>query len=125
MSSTHIIVDPTLSVPEPILTLSDSIFNGWFGIPFQDNFSSTHIRSHYPLEILTLYGLIDLIPFYPTILSSAQIKSLVLRILPLQFMHHINHIFLSHIVSPVILSPHATQYIINFFTLQLLPIKDQ
>ena len=57
-------------MPEPKMSFSKSVFNGWFGIPFQDTLYFTHVRSPYPSKILTLYGLSILIPYYPTILSS-------------------------------------------------------
>ena len=57
------IVDPTYLVPEPKLALSDVVFNGWFGIPFQDNLSFTHINISHFSEILTLYGVTYLILF--------------------------------------------------------------
>ena len=79
--SVHIIVDPNHSVLELNLTLSYCIFNGWFGIPFQNTFSFTYTRSPRPAELLTLYGLNDLTPFYTIIIFPAQIRLLVLNIL--------------------------------------------
>ena len=68
--STHIIIDPYHPVPEPNLSFSDNIFNGWFGISFQHTLSFTHIRSPHFSNILSVYGLTALIRFYPTIHSS-------------------------------------------------------
>ena len=99
-------------------------FNGWFGIPFQDTLFFAHIRSPHFSEILTLYGLASLIPFYPTILYSTQIRLLILHILSFRPIKHIIHTFLSHIVSPAILSSQINQCIINCFTFQsLYPLR--
>ena len=73
-----------------------------------------------------------MIPLYPTLLSSIQIRSLVLHIIPLPIMHHLSHAFLSHIVPPIILSSIQTkyvrvntQYINHCFIFQPLPVIDQ
>ena len=73
--SVNIIVDPTRLVPEPNLNLSDSLVNEWFCIPFQYTISFICIRSPYPSERFTLYGLTDLILFCPIIISTTQIRS--------------------------------------------------
>ena len=86
--STHIIIDPYHPVPEPNLSFSDNIFNGWFGIPFQDTLSFTHIRSPHFSNILSVYGLTALIRFYPTIFSFTQIQQLSLSIFLLQIVQH-------------------------------------
>ena len=117
------IFDPSHPVPELNISFYKGVLNGWFGIPFQDNLSLTHIRSLRPSGILTLYRLSVLIPFNPTILSSIHIRCLVLHILPLHSMEHISHIFLSHTVLPAIPSSPTHQRIINCFTLQPLPVK--
>ena len=71
LSFAHMIVDSTHPIPELNPSFSDGVFlNGWFGIPFQNNLSFTHISSPHPSEMLILYILTNLIPFYPTILSS-------------------------------------------------------
>ena len=75
LRSAHAIVDVSYPVPEQNLSFSDCEFNGWFGIPFHDTLSFTHIRSPHPSEVLTLNGLFALIPFYATILSYTQIRS--------------------------------------------------
>ena len=107
------------------LSLSDGVFNGWFGILLQDTLYFTHIRSLHPSDILTVYGLYILTPFYPTILSFTQIRSLALHILPSCVMKHISHTFFFRIVSPAIPSYLAHQCVSNCFTLQPLPVKDQ
>ena len=74
----------------------------------------------HPSEILNCYVLSALIPFYPTILPSKQIRSLVLRILLLRVMKHI-----SHMSPPTISSSPTHQCISNCFTLHPLPVKHQ
>ena len=73
-----------------------------------------------------------MIPLYPTLLSSIQIRLLVLHIIPLPIMHNLSHAFLSHIVPPIIPSSIQTkcvrvntQCISHCFTLQPLPATDQ
>ena len=107
------------------LSLSDGVFNGWFGILLQDTLYFTHIRSLHPSDILTVYGLYILTPFYPTILSFTQIRSLALHILPSCVMKHISHTFFFRIVPPAIPSYLTHQCISNCFTLQPLPAQDQ
>ena len=76
------IINPHHSIPKPQLISSNTCFNGWFGIPFQDKYHITHIRVPQPFEILTLYNLQHLIPLYPSIVSESSIRQLVLHILP-------------------------------------------
>ena len=109
---------------QPNLSFYESIFNGWFGIPFQDTFYFTHVRSPRLSKILTLDGLSALISFYSTILFSIPIRSFVLHMHPLRVTKDISHIFLFHIPSPAITSP-THQCISNCVTLQPLPVKDQ
>ena len=73
-----------------------------------------------------------MIPLYPTLLSSIQICSLILHIIPLPIIHHLSHAFLSHVVPPIIPSSIQTKYvrvntqcISHCFTLQPLPATDQ
>ena len=131
-SSQNSIYDPTHPVPEPDFTSSAGPFDEWFSIPFSSPLSFTHVCVPYPTEILNLYGLSTLIPLYPTILSSIQIRSLVLHIIPLPIMHHLSRTFLSHIISPIIPSSIQTkcvrintQCIIHCFALQPLLVTDQ
>ena len=76
------IINPHHFIPEPHLISSNTFFNGWFGIPFQDKNHITHIRAPQPSEILNLYNLPLLISLYPSILSESSIRQLVLHILP-------------------------------------------
>ena len=122
----------THPVPEPDFTSSASPFDGWFGILFPSPLSFTHVRAPHPTEILNLYEFSILISLYPTILSSFQIFSLVLYIIPLPLMNHLSRDFLSHIVPPIIPSSIQTkcvrvntQCIGHCFTFQSLPASDQ
>ena len=102
LSSQNLICDPTQFVSEPDFNSSTGPFDGWFGIPFSSPLSFIHVRVPHPTEIWNLYGLSAFTPLYPTILSSFQIRSLVLFINPLPFLNHLSHAFLSHIVTPII-----------------------
>ena len=75
------IINPHHSIPKLQLVSSNTCFDGWFGIPFQDESHITYIRAPQPSEILTLYNIHNLIPLYPSILSKSIIRQLVLRIL--------------------------------------------
>ena len=123
-SSQNAIYDPTHPVPEPYFTSSTGPFDRWFGISFPSPLSFTPVRDTYPTKILNLYGLSALILLHPTLLSSIQIRSLVLRIIQLPIVHHFSHAFLSHTVSSIIPSSIQTkcvrvntQCIIHCFTL--------
>ena len=111
LTSNHEVYDPTHPNPEPTFTSSASLFDGSFGIPFSSSFYFTHVRDPHPTEIFTLYVLTVLIPLYPTILSSIQIRSLVLHILSFPIMQHITNTFHSHIVPPIIPSSHHSKCI--------------
>ena len=87
------IFDPLHLVPEPSYLACSDIFDGWFGIPFKDTICFTHVCSHYPSEILTLYGVSYLVPIYPCIISVAQIQTLILHVLPLRVSNHIHKYF--------------------------------
>ena len=39
------IVDPTFTVPEPLLISDNNIFDGWFSITFPGSHHTTHVRS--------------------------------------------------------------------------------
>ena len=130
--SHHAIYELTHPVQEPEFYSSTGPFDEWFGIPFLSHLSFTHVRDPHSTEILTLYGIFVLIPLYPTTLSSLQIRSLVLHILPLPILNHITHIFLYRVVPPIIPSSLQTkcvsvntQCISNCFTLQPMPASDQ
>ena len=106
----YAIIDPTHPSIEPNFTYSYCLFDRWFDISFPNTLYLTHIREQHPTEILTLYGLDTLISLYSTILSSSQIVSLVLRILPFRVMQHVTQTFTSYIDHPIITSYHNTQY---------------
>ena len=108
-SSQHAIYDPTPPVPEPGFTSSTGPFDGWRVIPFPSPLSFDYVRAPYPIEILTLYGLSALVPLYPKLLSSVQLRSLVLHIIPLPIMYHLSHAFFSRIVPPIIPSSIQTK----------------
>ena len=102
----------------------------WYSIflylPFKN------VRAPHSTKILTLYGLIALIPLYLIINSSIQIRLFILYILTFPGMQHITNIFISHIVPSIIPSAHHTkcisintQYIIHRFTLQPLLATNQ
>ena len=110
-SSQNVIYDPTQPVPKPDFTSSAGRFHGWFGIPFLSPLSFTHVRTPHLTEILKLYEVSAMIPLYSTLLSSIQIRSLVLHIIPLPIMHHLSHSFLSHTVPPIIPSSIRTKYV--------------
>ena len=76
------IINPHHSISEPQIFSSNTCFNGWFGIPFQDKLHITHIRAPHPFEILTLYNIHHHIPLYLSILSKSIIRPLVFHILP-------------------------------------------
>ena len=122
----HAIVYSSHPVPEPNLSLSEGVFNGWFGIPFQDTLYFTHIHLPHLSEISSLYGLSVFIPFYPTVLSSIHIQSLVIHVPLLRVIKHISRTFLFYIAPPppLIYSSPTHQFIKNCFTLQPLPVKD-
>ena len=122
MTSNHTIYDPNHPVPEPKFISSDGIFDGWFGIPF----SSAH--SLHSTEILALYRLNTLTSLYPAMITSTQIRSLVLHTLPFHIMKNITNTFISRIVLPIIPSSHIklcasinTQCVSDCFTLQPMP----
>ena len=117
------VVDPLHPVPETSYLSCSTIFNGWFGIPFNDANCFTYVRSPQPTEILRLYGLSFLIPLYPWTLSALQIRTFVLHVLSSRISHHIEQNFLSDAVPPAIPPPTHRQCISNFFTLQPLPAK--
>ena len=92
-------------------------------VSLHDTISFTHICSPHLSKFLTLYGVTVLIIFYPTILSSTQIISLVLQILLLRVMQIVNHTFLFRIVPLVIPSSHTNQCISKCITLHHIPVK--
>ena len=67
------IIDPSFPIPDPTVTSEDNVFDGWFGIKFQDYLHTTHVRSPHPSEILHLYHLPLLNPLYPSFLSPIAI----------------------------------------------------
>ena len=108
------------SIPEPQLLSSNTCFNGWFGIPFQDKHHITHIRASQPSKILTLYNLPLLIPLYPSILSESSIRQLVLHISPFCLAQEIISILpLPNLDQSTTTSQHKG--ISHFFHLQPMP----
>ena len=110
-------------MPGPLYLSCSTIFDGWFGIPFNDANCFTHVRSPHPIEMLRVYGLSCLIPLYPCTLFAIQIRTLVLHVLPPRISHHIAQTFLSGVVPPNIPPPTHLQCISNYFTLQPLPTQ--
>ena len=117
------IIVPLYPVPEASYLSCSGMFDELFGIPLKDINCFTYVRSPRPSEILTLYGLPYLIPSYPCIISTAQIRILLLHVLPLQFSHHIAKIFLFKALLSAIPPPTHIQCIGNCFTLQPLHVK--
>ena len=111
LTSNHAICDPTHPFPELHHDSLDGIFDGLFGIPFSSLNYVTHVRALHPTEILASYKLDTLIPLYPTIISSTQIRSLVFHTIPFNVMQHLATTFLSNIVPPIIPSSHHTHYV--------------
>ena len=111
------IIDPLHPAPEPPYNNCSDIFDCWFGIPFKDTNCFTHVRSPYLTEILSLYGLPNLIPLYSSYLSTNQIRTLVLHTLPTTVSNHIATTFISDVVPPTIPPPSSIQCISNCFTL--------
>ena len=105
---------------EPSYLSRSTIFDGWFGTPFDDANCFTHVRSPHSTEFLRLYGLSSLISLYHCTFSALQIRTLVLHVLPPRISHHIAHTFISDDVPPAIPPPTRLQCISNCFTLQPL-----
>ena len=99
------IIYPLNPAPEPLYLSCINTFDVWFGIPFKEANCFTHVRSHHPSEILTLYGLSALIPLYPCTISVLQIRTLVLHTFPFRVSNHITNNFLSKIIPPAISPP--------------------
>ena len=110
MASNHAVCDLSRPVPEPRHDSLDGIFDGWFGVPFSSINYVTHVRAPHLTEILSLYKLDVLIPLYPTIISSTQIRSLVLHTIPFTVIQHLATTFLSNIFPPIIPSSYRTRY---------------
>ena len=117
------VVDLLHPVPEPSYISCSTIFDEWFGIPFNDANCFTHVRSPHPTENLRLYGLSCLIPLYPCTLSAIQIRTLILHVIPPRISHHIAQTFLSGVFPPAIPPPTRLQCISNCFTLQPFPAQ--
>ena len=114
------IINPHHSITEPQLISSNTCFNGWFGIPFQDKHHITHIRVPQPSKILTLYNLHHLIPLYPSILSKSSIRQLMLHILPSCLAQELLSILpLPNLYQSTITSQH--KFISHCFHLQPMP----
>lgn len=82
------------------------------------------MRSSRPSDILNTYGLAALIPLYLINLSSDQITSSVLHILPSYVIQNVTHTFISYNTSSVIYSSSGTQCVSNCFTFQSLLAKN-
>ena len=98
---------------------------GWLGILFKETHCFTDIRSPRASEILTSYELSVLKLLYPSILFATQIRTLVLYVFLLRVSKHTAHPFLSDIDPSDIPSPKHTQFDINSFTLQYIPVHHQ
>ena len=99
-SISNSIIDPLHPVPEHPYNIYSDIFDCWFGIPFKDTNCFTHVRSPHPTEILSLYGLPNLIPLYPFYLFANQIRTLVLHTLPTTISNHIATTFFLMLYHP-------------------------
>ena len=121
----NFIINPMFPALEPSLHSGASIFDGWFDIPFQDSLHTTHIRAPHSSKILTLYNLHSLVPLYPSLLSSKNIRYLVLRTLPSCLSNHTASVFLSTILPPPISPPPFTSNLSSCFALQPLPARKQ
>ena len=108
-SISNSIIDPLHPVPEHPYNIYSDIFDCWFGIPFKDTNCFTRVRSPHPTEILSLYGLPNLIPLYTSNLSANQIRTLVLHTLTTTVSNHIVTTFLSDVVPPAIPPPSSIQ----------------
>ena len=114
------IINPHHSISTQQLVSSNIYFNGWFGIPFQDELHNAHIRTPQPSEILILYNLHTIIPLYPSLLSESIIRQLVLHILPSCLVQELSTIIpLPNLVQYVPSSHH--KYISYCFYLQPMP----
>ena len=114
------IINPHHSISEPQPISSNTCFNGWFGIPFQDKHYITHIRVPHPSEMLTLYNLHHFILFYHFILSESSIRQLVLHFLPSCLAQELIYILpLSNLDQAAASSQH--KYTSHCFHLQLMP----
>ena len=92
-------------------TSSDGIFVELFGIPFLNTIILTHLQVPHSTEIIDLYEHDALIPLHLAILSSTQIRSLVLHIITFHVMKHTTQRFTTHIVPLIIKSSHYTKCI--------------
>ena len=114
------IINPHHSTLEPQLILSNTCFDGRFGIPFQNKSHITNIRIPQSSENLTLYKLHTLIPLYPSVLSTPIIRQLVLHILPSYLIQTLSSTIPStYRTNPIAPSHH--KYISHYFYLQLIP----
>ena len=112
-------------VPEPSLLYKSRIFEGYFGIPFQDSLHTTYTCTLHPSKILPLYNLCPLVLLYPLIFSSTIIRYLVLHTLPSCLSRDVGTVFLSKILPPLISSPITHEIIRSYFILQSFPVHDQ
>ena len=111
------IINPHYSIPEAQLFSSNTCFNSWFGILFQDELYINHIRVPQPSKILTLYNLYNPIPFYLFILSESIVRQLVLHILSSCLAQELATILpLPNLVQSITSSRHKC--IIHFFHVQ-------
>ena len=93
------IIDLSHPPPEPPNLPSSLLFDGWFGIPFLDGESITHVRSPQPTEILELYRLPSLVPL-SLLLSHDILRSFILHSPPLHLASHISSVIIHDISFP-------------------------
>ena len=60
------IINPLFSAPEPSLHYDYSLFDGWFGIPFQDSLHTIHIRAPYTVQSPFSHPIIPFLTFFQT-----------------------------------------------------------
>ena len=113
------IANLSLFTSEPSLYYNYSIFNGWFGIPFQDSLHATYITAPRSSAILALCNLSFHTLPYSSLILSKHIQYFVLHTLPSCLYKHIASLFLSKILSSSILLAIFHQRISSYFTLCL------
>ena len=99
LSSDLAIIDPSRPPPEPLNLPSSLLFDRWFGIPFLDIDSITHVRIPQPFEILELYRLSSSLPL-SLLLSQDILRSITLRSPPLHLASHISSVIIHDISFP-------------------------
>lgn len=93
------VIDPSHPPPEPPNLPSSLLCDGWFGIPFLDADSITHIRSPQPSKILELYRLPSLLPLSLLVIHNI-IRSITLNYPPLHLASYISSSIIRHVSLP-------------------------